>query len=73
MKGCKQHLYVYVAIWPEIIKKGLSPCVFVSPLPSSDSAICKWSPVQYPVYSLCETGSQRDGEIAELSSKYKIY
>ena len=49
-----------------------SMCVCVS-LPSSDSAICEWSPVQYPVYSLCETGSQRDGEIAEVSSKYKIY
>lgn len=47
-------------------------CVCVS-LPSSDSAICEWSPVQYPVYTLCETGSQRDGEIAEVSSKYKIY
>lgn len=43
-------------------------CVFVSVSLSSDSTICEWSPVQYPVYSLCETGSQRDGEIAEMSS-----
>lgn len=34
----------------------------------SDSSICEWSPVQHPVYSLCETGSQRDGEITPMSS-----
>lgn len=40
-------------------------CVILS---SSDLAIREWSTVQYPVYSLSETGSQRDGEIAEMSS-----
>lgn len=40
-------------------------CVILS---SSDLAVREWSPVQYPVYSLSETGSQRDGEIAEMSS-----
>lgn len=46
----------------------LSMCVYVWFLHSSDLAICEWSPVQYPAYSLCETWCQRDGEIAEMSS-----
>lgn len=45
-------------------KVTLCACVCVC---VTDSAICEWCPVQYPVYSLCETGSQRDGEIAEMS------
>lgn len=40
-------------------------CIILS---SSDLAIREWSSVQYPVYSLSETGSQRDGEITEMSS-----
>ena len=59
-----------VTIWPEIIKiEVVCACVRVCvTLAFSDSTICEWSPVQYPVYSLCETGSQRDGEIAGMSS-----
>lgn len=55
-----------VAMWPETIKiEARFSSVTLLP---SDSTICEWSPVQHPVYSLCETGSQRDGEIAEKSS-----
>lgn len=34
----------------------------------SDLAVCQRSPVQYPVYSLRETGSQRNGEITKATS-----
>lgn len=57
-----------VAIWPKIITPAcvcLSVCVT---LLSSDPTVCERSPVQYPVCPLCEAGSQRDGEIAGLSS-----
>lgn len=40
-------------------------CANLSP---SDLAVCQRSPVQYPVYSLRETGSQRNGEITKTTS-----
>lgn len=40
-------------------------CATFSP---SDLALCQWCPVQYPVYSLCETGSQRNGKITKTTT-----
>lgn len=60
---------LFSRFWPQVWHIMINGVWFVCVTSSRpDSTICKWSPVQYPVYSLCEAGSQRDGKIAYISS-----